>query len=189
MFIEVYQRDRHSGWLEVICGGMFSGKTEELIRRIRRAQIANQRVQIFKPALDVRYSEDNIVSHNQNAIPSSPVLSSADILPRAAGMEVVGIDEAQFFDEGIVSVVHTLCGQGIRVIVAGLDMDFRGEPFGPMPRLMANAEFITKVHAICQRCGSLANYSYRLHREENRVLLGEKDHYEARCRRCFAEGN
>ncbi|MEM6261079.1 MAG: thymidine kinase [Bacteroidota bacterium] len=187
MFVEFNAGNRHTGWLEVICGSMFSGKTEELIRRLRRAQIANQQVRIFKPALDTRYSEEDIVSHNQNSIPSTPVSSSHQILLLTSGIEVVGIDEAQFFDEGIVEVVTKLCNKGTRVILAGLDMNFKGEPFGPMPDLLAIAEFITKVHAICQQCGSLANYSYRFREENSEVMLGEKDSYEPRCRKCFYE--
>ena len=185
MFIEVNSANRKTGWIEVVCGSMFSGKTEELIRRLRRAQIANQKVEIFKPAMDTRYSEDEIVSHNQNSIPSTPVSSAQQILLLASEVEVVGIDEAQFFDEAISDVVRSLANQGIRVIVAGLDMDFKGNPFGPMPALLAMAEFVTKVHAICQRCGSLANYSYRLSKEDQLVMLGEKNDYEPRCRRCY----
>ena len=188
MFIEVNSANRRTGWLEVICGSMFSGKTEELIRRMRRAQIANQKVEIFKPALDTRYSEEYIVSHNQNSIPSRAVNSSQQIPLLAAGMDVVGIDEAQFFDKGIAQVSRDLANQGIRVIIAGLDMDFRAQPFGPMPELLAMAEFVTKVHAICQVCGSLANFSYRLTEEKDTVVLGEKDSYEPRCRHCFFEG-
>ncbi|MEL6252305.1 MAG: thymidine kinase [Bacteroidota bacterium] len=185
MFIEVNSANRRTGWLEVICGSMFSGKTEELIRRMRRAQIANQKVEIFKPAIDTRYSDEYIVSHNQNSIPSRSVNSSQQIPLLAAGMDVVGIDEAQFFDEGIIQVSRDLANQGIRVIIAGLDMDFRAQPFGPMPQLLAMAEFVTKVHAICQVCGSLANFSYRLTEEKDTVVLGEKDSYEPRCRHCF----
>lgn len=185
MFIELNAHNRKSGWVEVICGSMFSGKTEELIRRLRRALIANQKVEIFKPALDTRYSESEIVSHNQNAIPSTPVTSSQQILLLASDVQVVGIDEAQFFDEQIVEVVRTLANRGMRVIVAGLDMDFRGEAFGKMPELLAAAEYITKVHAICQQCGSIANYSYRVAADAQQVLLGEKDSYEPRCRGCF----
>ncbi|MEL6672190.1 MAG: thymidine kinase [Bacteroidota bacterium] len=188
MFIEVNSANRKTGWIEVVCGSMFSGKTEELIRRLRRAQIANQRVEIFKPKVDTRYSEENIVSHDQNVIPSRAVSSSQQILLLASEVEVVGIDEAQFFDEGIVEVARQLANSGVRVIVAGLDMDFRGVPFGPMPALLAMAEFVTKVHAICQVCGSLANYSYRLSKEEKTVLLGEKDAYEPRCRKCYFLG-
>jgi len=187
MFIKKNSPDQQIGWLEVICGGMFSGKTEELIRRLRRAQIANQRVMIFKPAMDTRYSEDQIVSHNSTAIPSTPVSSAQQILLLSAGTQVVGVDEAQFFDQGIIEVIRQLCNQGIRVIVAGLDMDYTGKPFGPMPALLARAEFVTKVHAICQQCGRLANYSYRLKKEASQVLLGEKDSYEPRCRECFFE--
>lgn len=188
MFIEINATNRKTGWVEVICGSMFSGKTEELIRRLRRAQIANQQVEIFKPALDTRYSEEEIVSHNQNAIPSTPVSSAEQILLLSGGVEVVGIDEAQFLDAEIVSVVRSLANRGLRVIVAGLDMDFRGNPFGAMPQLLATAEFVTKVHAICQVCGSLANYSYRLSAEEQTVVVGEKTHYEPRCRKCFFDG-
>jgi thymidine kinase len=188
MFIELNSANRQTGWLEVICGCMFSGKTEELIRRLRRAQIANQKVMIFKPSLDTRYKEDEIVSHNQNSIPSTPVSSAQQILLLSSGNKVIGIDEAQFFDSQIVPVVRELCNQGCRVIVAGLDMDFRGEPFGSMPQLLARAEFVTKVHAICQCCGSLATYSYRLKENESQVLLGEKEAYEPRCRKCFFLG-
>lgn len=185
MFTEINSVPKKTGWIEVVCGSMFSGKTEELIRRLRRAQIANQTVEIFKPAVDVRYSEFELVSHNRNSIHSTPVVSSAEILTQGPKVQVVGIDEAQFFDAGVVAVARELANMGTRVIVAGLDMDFRGEPFGPMPALMAMAEFVTKVHAICQRCGSLANYSYRLRREAAQIVLGEKDVYEPRCRRCF----
>ena len=188
MFIEVNSANRKTGWVEVVCGSMFSGKTEELIRRLRRAQIANQRVEIFKPLLDTRYADNELVSHNQTTIPSTPVASSAEIMPLLKGVEVVGVDEAQFFDEGIISVVREMANNGIRVIVAGLDMDFRGLPFGPMPHLLAMAEFVTKVHAICQVCGSLANYSYRHAKDESTVLLGEKDAYEPRCRKCYFHG-
>ncbi|MDP5172844.1 MAG: thymidine kinase [Bacteroidia bacterium] len=188
MFIEFNSANRKAGWIEVICGSMFSGKTEELIRRMRRAQIANQRVEIFKPGLDKRYAINEIVSHNQNTIPSMPVHDSQEVLQRVGSVQVVGIDEAQFFDDGIVTVAEELANRGIRVIVAGLDMDFRGNPFGPMPQLLAVAEFVTKVHAICQVCGSLANYSYRHSNDGSTVLLGEKDVYEPRCRTCFLEG-
>ncbi|GAB4421114.1 MAG: thymidine kinase [Bacteroidia bacterium] len=188
MFIEINSTNRKAGWIEVICGSMFSGKTEELIRRLRRAQIARQKVEIFKPAIDTRYSEEHIVSHNRNAIPSQPVSASEQILLLAAGVEVVGIDEAQFFDAQLPAVLRTLANQGARVIVAGLDMDFRGKPFGSMPLLLAQAEFVTKVHAICQVCGSLANFSYRLNADEATVMLGEQEAYEPRCRRCFFQG-
>lgn len=185
MFIEVNSANRKTGWIEVVCGSMFSGKTEELIRRLRRAEIANQRIKIFKPSLDTRYSSEEIVSHNRNAIPSIAVDEAKQILALTDGADVVGIDEAQFFDMAIVQVARELANQGMRVVVAGLDMDFRGEPFGPMPGLMATAEFVTKVHAICQQCGSLANFSYRKKRDDNEVLLGEKDAYEPRCRKCY----
>lgn len=189
MFIEHNLKGRNHGWIEVICGSMFSGKTEELIRRLRRAQIANMKVEIFKPAVDTRYSEHEVVSHNSNAIPSTPVGSAHQILLMAQDVEVVGIDEAQFFDAEIVEVAQTLANKGIRVIVAGLDMDYSGKPFGPMPNLLAHAEFITKVHAICMKCGAIANYSYRKTGNSAQVMLGEKEAYEARCRACFNEGS
>src|SRR5512133_801711 len=173
------------GSVEVIAGSMFSGKTEELIRRLRRAKFAGLRVEIFKPAVDVRYSETNVVSHNENSIMSTPVESASSILLLASGVEVVGIDEAQFFDESLIEVCTKLSDSGTRVIVAGLDMDFSGRPFGPMPALMAVAEYISKVHAICVRCGNLANYSHRKTKSEKVVVLGEKDIYEPLCRSCF----
>ena len=182
MFLESANKP---GWIEVICGSMFSGKTEELIRRMRRAVFANQRVEIFKPQIDVRYSVDEVVSHNSNSIPSTPVESSAQILLMATDVDVVGIDEAQFFDEGIVEVCMTLANRGIRVIVAGLDMDYLGKPFGPMPMLMAKAELVDKVHAICVRCGNIAHHSHRLTQNDKLVVLGEKDTYEPICRHCF----
>lgn len=185
MFVEVNHINKKSGWIEVICGSMFSGKTEELIRRLRRAQIANQRVEIFKPAVDTRYAEDEIVSHNRSAIRSTAVDTAQQVLLLTSEVEVIGIDEAQFFDAEIVEVCTTLANRGVRVIVAGLDMDYRGVPFGPMPALLARAEFITKVHAICQRCGSLANYSHRIAASDAQLLLGEKDAYQPLCRECF----
>ncbi len=192
MFIEPSHRKENesprTGWIEVICGSMFSGKTEELIRRLNRAKIARQRIQIFKPALDKRYHEENIVSHNDNSIRSIPVQISLEILDRAENCEVVGLDEAQFFDEKIVEVCTLLADSGKRVIVAGLDMDYMGKPFGCMPQLMAVAEYVTKVHAICMVCGEVASHSYRLSPSNERVLLGETDLYEARCRRCFNLG-
>ena len=184
MFIE---NTKTPGWIEVICGSMFSGKTEELIRRLRRAQFANLRVEIFKPAIDTRYSEEEVVSHQGNSILSTPVDSSSSIIMLAGNVDVVGIDEVQFFDEGIVDVVQKLALSGIRVIVAGLDMDFRGKPFGPMPALMAVAEYVTKVHAICVRCGDPANVSHRLIASEKLVELGEKQTYEPLCRHCYAK--
>lgn len=176
-----------SGWVEVICGSMFSGKTEELIRRLNRALIAQQNVEIFKPAVDKRYSKKKVVSHNENTIHSTPVNFANDILLRAGHCEVVGIDEAQFFDPEIISVANTLANQGKRVIIAGLDMDFMGNPFSPMDKLMATAEYITKVHAICMDCGKIASYSYRRTKSKQTVVLGEKDVYEALCRKCFYE--
>ncbi|MCU0446772.1 MAG: thymidine kinase [Microscillaceae bacterium] len=191
MFIEPNLRanpKHQAGWLEVICGCMFSGKTEELIRRVNRAKIAKQEVAIFKPSMDNRYHSKHVISHNANAIYSVPVESSQEILARVGTATVVGIDEVQFFDEGIIEVCTCLANSGVRVIVAGLDMDYRGMPFGFMPNLMAVAEFITKVHAICMQCGGVANFSYRLVAAKEQVLLGETDAYEARCRKCFLEG-
>ncbi|MGI4834831.1 MAG: thymidine kinase [Janthinobacterium lividum] len=180
---------RRRGWLEVICGSMFSGKTEELIRRLTRARIARQRVEIFKPALDTRYHAQDVVSHNHTSIRSTPVQLPGEILLLAGGStDVVGIDEAQFFDESLVDVCRQLADGGTRVIVAGLDMDFRGHPFGPMPALLATAEFVTKVHAVCVCCGELAAYSYRTVPSASQVLLGETEAYEARCRPCFLAG-
>ncbi|GAB1404358.1 MAG: thymidine kinase [Lentimicrobiaceae bacterium] len=173
------------GWIEVICGSMFSGKTEELIRRLTRARIARQKVEIFKPAIDTRFDEQNVVSHNENVIQSSPVQHSSQILLYAHQVDVVGIDEAQFFDDQLVSVCNKLATSGIRVIVAGLDMDFSGKPFGPIPALMATAEYVTKVHAICMRCGNLAHYSHRKTDEKKLVMLGETDTYEPLCRSCY----
>ena len=173
------------GRVEVICGSMFSGKTEELIRRLRRAQFARQKVEIFKPRIDVRYSEEEVVSHEGNSIPSTPVDSSASILLMGQGSEVVGIDEAQFFDEHIVEVCNELASRGIRVIAAGLDLDFKGQPFGPMPNLCAIADEVTKVHAICVRCGALAYISHRIVAGDKQVLLGEKQEYEPLCRECY----
>ncbi len=184
MFLENTSR---KGWVEVICGSMFSGKTEELIRRLKRANYANQKVEIFKPAVDVRYSESEVVSHDAHAIRSTPVDSSQNILLMSTNVDVVGIDEAQFFDENIVDICRQLADSGVRVIVAGLDMDFMGQPFGPMPALMATAEYVTKVHAICVRCGNLAQHSHRLTTENKLVMLGEKDTYEAICRHCFSQ--
>ena len=173
------------GWIEVICGSMFSGKTEELIRRLRRAQFAKQRVEIFKPAVDVRYDDENVVSHQGNEIRSTPVPAAANIRILADGCDVIGIDEAQFFDEEIVTVCNDLANAGVRVIVAGLDMDFKGKPFGPMPALMATAEYVTKVHAVCTRTGNLANYSFRKAANDNLVMLGETDEYEPLSRAAY----
>ena len=179
---------KDSGWVEVICGSMFSGKTEELIRRLNRVVLAKQKVEIFKPAMETRYHESNVVSHNENTIRSTPVQFANDILLLAGDCDVVGIDESQFFDDTLPEVCNQLAEQGKRVIVAGLDMDFEGKPFGPMPSIMASAEFVTKVHAICMNCGALASYSYRLATNTEKVMLGEKSTYEARCRKCFTEG-
>jgi len=174
-----------SGWIEVITGSMFSGKTEELIRRLKRANFANLKVEIFKPVIDTRYSESKVVSHDLNAIVSTQVESASNISLIANNVDVVGIDEAQFFDNGLVEVCNRLADSGIRVIVAGLDMDFKGNPFGPVPALISIAEYVTKVHAICMRCGNLAHYSYRKSDTDKIVLLGEKDIYEALCRNCY----
>lgn len=176
---------QQQGRIEVICGSMFSGKTEELIRRLKRARIARQRVEIYKPAIDTRYSDNDVVSHDANSIPSTPVESARSILLMASDAQVVGIDEAQFFDVAIVEVCNELANSGKRVIVAGLDMDFKGIPFGPMPQLMAIAEDVTKVHAICVTCGNLAHVSHRIVKDEQRVLLGEQHEYEPLCRQCY----
>ena len=175
------------GRIEVVCGSMFSGKTEELIRRMRRAVFARQRVEIFKPAIDTRYSDEEVVSHDRNSIVSTPVDTSASILLLTSDVDVVGIDEAQFFDDGLVDVCNELANRGIRVIIAGLDMDFKGNPFGPMPALCAIADDVTKVHAICVKCGALAYVSHRLVANEKRVLLGEKTTYEPLCRDCYSK--
>lgn len=188
MFLEntIHSHNR-KGSIEVICGSMFSGKTEELIRRLKRAQFAKQKVEIFKPAIDTRYDDVKVVSHDSNSIHSTPVPSSANILLLASDVQVVGIDEAQFFDEGLTGVCNQLADSGVRVIVAGLDMDYLGKPFGPMPALLAIAEYVTKVHAICMRCGNLANHSHRMTDESSLVLLGETNNYEPLCRDCFVE--
>ncbi len=187
MFLEnTVKKSTGRGWIEVIAGSMFSGKTEELIRRLKRARIAKQKVEIFKPRIEVRYSEEEVVSHDDNSILSTPVDSAVNILLLANEVEVVGIDEAQFFDEGLVEVCNQLAYNGVRVVVAGLDMDFRGMPFGPMPKLMSIAEYVTKVHAICVRCGSLAQYTHRLSEDNKLIVLGETDIYEPLCRVCYA---
>ena len=185
MFIEPNISGERRGWIEVICGSMFSGKTEELIRRLKRAKIANLKVEIFKPAIDVRFDENNVVSHDSNFIQSTPIDNSQTILLMAGDVDIVGIDEAQFFDDEIIHVCETLALKGVRVILAGLDMDYLGRPFGQMPKLLAIADFITKVHAICVKCGNLAYISYRKTAVEGQVLLGEKDVYEPRCRNCY----
>ncbi|MBK7409731.1 MAG: thymidine kinase [Saprospirales bacterium] len=189
MFLEPHFKGQRSGWIEVICGSMFSGKTEELIRRLKRAKIANQKVEIFKPKIDTRYDSGKVVSHDENSILAIPVENSQKLLSMSEGVSVVGIDEAQFFDMDLPDICQRLALQGKRVIIAGLDMDFRGKPFGPMPHLLAVAEYITKVHAICQHCGNLATHSFRLSGESETVVLGEKDHYEPRCRTCYHMGN
>lgn len=188
MFLEKgNHKEIKKGWIEVVCGSMFSGKTEELIRRMKRAKIAKQKIEIFKPKIDTRYSEEEVVSHDESAILSTPVDSPRNILLLANDVEVVGIDEAQFFDDGLVEVCNALANRGVRVIVAGLDMDFMGKPFGPIPKLLATAEYVTKVHAICVKCGDLAHYSHRLSQAEQLVLLGETDAYEPLCRSCFSK--
>ncbi len=186
MFLENHKPGTpHRGWIEVICGSMFSGKTEELIRRLKRAKIANQKVKIFKPDIDNRYHKEKVVSHDANATVSTPVKTSAEILPLAIGYEVVGIDEAQFFDSGLTEVCNNLADSGIRIIIAGLDMDFQGKPFGPMPQLMACAEYVTKVHAICVDCGNLAHVSHRKTQDKDLVVVGEMESYEPLCRNCY----
>ena len=186
MFIETpANKTEKRGWIEVITGSMFSGKTEELIRRLKRATIAMQEVEIFKPQIDVRYSEDEVISHDENAIRSTPVSTAGNILLLANDVDVVGVDEAQFFDMGLIEVCNSLANNGIRVVVAGLDMDFMGRPFGPIPGLIATAEFVTKVHAICVRCGNLAHHTHRKLKADKLVLLGEKDLYEPLCRKCY----
>ncbi|MBW6483449.1 MAG: thymidine kinase [Vicingaceae bacterium] len=188
MFLETpIQTSKRKGWIEVVCGSMFSGKTEELIRRMKRAKFAKQHVEIFKPEIDKRYDDEKVVSHDANEIHSTPVPSSSNIIILANNVDVVGIDEAQFFDDGLVAICNQLANSGIRVIVAGLDMDFKGKPFGPMPQIMACAEYITKVHAICMHCGELANHSHRINTDENLVQLGETDAYEPLCRNCFQQ--
>ncbi len=203
MFLEPHFKGQRSGWIEVICGSMFSGKTEELIRRLKRAKFANQRVEIYKPKIDTRYDDLNVVSHDANSILATPIDDSYKLLEnvmarhevvtesgvRQEGVDVVGIDEAQFFDKNLTEVCQKLALKGIRVVVAGLDMDYRGEPFGPVPQLLAVAEYITKVHAICSHCGNLATHSYRKVANNEQVMLGEKDTYEPRCRTCYAMGN
>ena len=186
MFLEnTINHKEQFGWIEVICGSMFSGKTEELIRRLRRAQFAKQKVEIFKPVLDTRYHSENVVSHNANEINSIPVASASDIWDLAKNCDVVGIDEAQFFEDDLIKVCNNLANNGVRVIVAGLDMDFLGKPFGPMPNLMATAEYVTKVHAICTRTGGLANYSFRKTESNSQFLLGEQEDYEPLSRAAY----
>lgn len=185
MFLESNNSERKRGWVEVICGSMFSGKTEELIRRLNRARIARQKVEIFKPMIDTRYHEEKVVSHKGSEILSTPVPSSSNILLLANDVDVVGIDEAQFFDNELANVCNELASRGVRVIAAGLDLDYTGKPFGPMPMLMATAEYVTKVHAICLQCGELAYVSHRKTNDSNLVVLGETDSYEPLCRSCF----
>jgi thymidine kinase len=190
MFLEnTINPKKRKGWIEVISGSMFSGKTEELIRRLKRAKIAKQKVEIFKPEVDKRYDDEDVISHDSNQIHSTPVPSSSNIPLLINDEEVVGIDEAQFFDMELVSVCNQLANQGIRVIVAGLDMDYKGNPFGPIPALMATAEYVTKVHAICVNCGNLANHSHRMAENDKLVMLGETESYEPLCRDCFSESN
>jgi thymidine kinase len=190
MFLENIKQGVHKrGWIEVICGSMFSGKTEELIRRLKRAQFAKQKIEIFKPQIDTRYHEEKVVSHQGNEIMSTPVSSSSTILLLANDVDVIGIDEAQFFDLELINVCNQLAISGVRVIVAGLDMDYKGNPFGPIPGLLASAEYVTKVHAICMNCGGLAHISHRKTAEKNLILLGETDSYEPLCRDCFNVAN
>ncbi|MFC2152724.1 thymidine kinase [Bacteroidota bacterium] len=186
MFFEgTNKKAKNRGWIEVICGSMFSGKTEELIRRLKRAEYAKLKVEIFKPLIDTRYSEEEVVSHDENTIRSTPVESSGNILLLTGNVDVVGIDEAQFFDKNLVDVCKKIANSGIRVIVAGLDMDYLGKPFGPIPALLAEAEYVTKVHAICMQCGNLAQYSHRIAESDKLVLLGETTEYEPLCRVCY----
>lgn len=185
MFIEPHILGTKKGWIEVICGSMFSGKTEELIRRLKRAKIAHLKVEIYKPSIDIRYKEKEIVSHDENSIHSTPVDNAHSILLLTNEVDVVGIDEAQFFDGAITEVCNQLALRGVRVIVAGLDMDYTGKPFGAMPQLLATADYITKLHAICVKCGNIANYSYRKTIDNKQVVIGEKETYEPRCRKCY----
>ena len=188
MFLEqAPNNDDNYGWIEVICGSMFSGKTEELIRRLKRAEIAQLKVAVFKPAMDQRYAQNNVVSHDSNEFEALAIKNSRDLITYAEGYEVIGLDEAQFFDQDIVEVCNTLANNGLRVIIAGLDMDYKGVPFGPMPQLMATAEYVTKVHAICSKTGRLAQYSYRLDPNDDLVLLGETQEYQALSRAAFVE--
>jgi len=187
MFIEPNIRGERRGWIEVICGSMFSGKTEELIRRLKRVKIANLKVEIFKPAFDIRYDEVKIVSHDTNVIQSTPIDNSQKILLLAQDVDVIGVDEAQFFDDQLPYVCDEMAYRGIRVIVAGLDMDYTGKPFGQMPFIMAKADYVTKLHAICVKCGNIANYSYRKIPNEDQAMLGGMDVYEPRCRVCYHE--
>ena len=190
MFLEQKgNKNQKKGWIEVVCGSMFSGKTEELIRRLKRAEFAKQKVEIFKPAIDIRYDDENVVSHVGTSIRSTPVPSSGNILLLANAVDVIGIDEAQFFDDELPEVCEKLANSGIRVIIAGLDMDFTGKPFGPIPDLLSKAEFVTKVHAICMHCGDLAQYSHRKTKNDELVLLGETEEYEPLCRKCFNLAN
>ena len=189
MFLEPHFKGQRSGWIEVVCGCMFSGKTEELIRRLKRAKIAEMKVEVFKPKVDTRYDESSIVSHDTTSVLANPVGHSSRLLEIASDVRVVGVDEAQFFDAQLPEVCQKLALRGVRVIVAGLDMDYKGIPFGPMPYLLAVAEYVTKVHAICVHCGNLATHSYRLADGDAVVLLGEKEQYEPRCRACYEQGN
>lgn len=189
MFLEPHFKGQRSGWIEVICGCMFSGKTEELIRRLKRAKIASMKVEVFKPKVDTRYDEQAIVSHDTSSLLAIPVDHSSRLLRLAEDVAVIGLDEAQFFDDQLPAVCQELALRGVRVIAAGLDMDYRGQPFGVMPELLAIAEYVTKVHAICVHCGNLATHSYRLAEGDSVVLLGEKEQYEPRCRSCYAKGN
>lgn len=190
MFLEKDSNNsERTGWIEIVCGSMFSGKTEELLRRLTRARIAKQKVEVFKPAVDVRYDDEDVVSHDARKSNSIPVENASQILFYAEDFEVVGIDEAQFFGSELVSVCNELANRGKRVIVAGLDMDYQGKPFGPIPQLLSTAEYVTKVHAICMKCGNLANYSHRTVKDEKLVVLGETEAYEPLCRKCFMEAS
>ncbi len=189
MFLEPHFRGQRNGWIEVVCGSMFSGKTEELIRRLKRAKIANQRVLVVKPEMDARYDKEKVMSHDASAMDAVPIKNAAQLLEFADRYDVIGIDEAQFFDAQLVQVTQTLALKGVRIIIAGLDMDYKGVPFGPMPHLLAVAEYITKVHAICVHCGNLATHSYRKISGDTQIMIGEKNEYEPRCRTCYDMGN
>ena len=189
MFLEPHFRGQRNGWIEVVCGSMFSGKTEELIRRLKRAKIANQRVLVVKPEMDARYDKEKVMSHDATAMDAVPIKNAAQLLEFIDQYDVIGIDEAQFFDAALVQVTQTLALNGVRIIIAGLDMDYKGIPFGPMPHLLSVAEYITKVHAICVHCGNLATHSYRKISGEAQIMIGEKNEYEPRCRTCNDMGN
>ena len=189
MFLEPHFKGQRNGWIEIVCGSMFSGKTEELIRRLKRAKIANQRVLVVKPEIDERFDKEKVISHDESAMDAVPIKNAAQLLEFADQYDVIGIDEAQFFDMPLVEVSQNLALKGVRIIIAGLDLDYKGVPFGPMPNLLAVAEYITKVHAICVHCGNLATHSYRKISNDAQIMIGEKNEYEPRCRTCYDMGN